>query len=141
MSSWTLCYHTLINLLRGSSRPCTSFSHIDALEAQLHAHVCHSGCRASLGMMSTSEPTFSSASAASARSSCILISFSTSSVASLHEVHTPTQGQVLGQGKAHHTGSLSQCQNEFDKFVYSLSGFQLALTVCNAGAAASWSLS
>ena len=26
-------------------------------------HVCHSGCRVLLGMMSTSEPTFSSASA------------------------------------------------------------------------------
>ena len=38
-------------------------------------HVCQSGCRVLLGMMSTSEPTFSTASAASERSSCILISF------------------------------------------------------------------
>ncbi len=87
-------------------------------------------------MMSTSEPTFSSASAASERFSCILISFSMSSIASLHEVHEPTQRQVLGQGKAHHAGSLSECQNEFVRSVYSMSGFRLAIPVCNAGAAA-----
>ena len=46
--------------------------------------MCQSGWRASLGMKSTSEPTFTSASAASERCSCILISFSPALLALEH---------------------------------------------------------
>ena len=127
LSSWTLCYHTLTTQLRRLPQPCSSFRHMDPLEAQLH--VCHSGCRAFLGMMSTSEPTFSSASAASERSSCFLINFPTSSFASLHEVH---RDKSWDRARLITLVVLSQCQTEFDKFLYSMSGFQLALTVCNA---------
>ena len=99
-------------------------------------HVCQSGCRVLLGMMSTSEPTCSSASAASERSSCILISFSTSLLAYIHKVHTPTQGPVFRQGKAHHAGSLSQCQLSLIDLCINCLAPQLALKACGAEAAA-----
>ena len=69
-------------------------------------HVCHSGCRVLLWMVSTSEPTFSSASASLPLSGtlCILISSSKSLLISVLNMHATTQGHVFRQGKAHHAG-------------------------------------
>ena len=82
--------------------------------------MCQSGWRASLGMKSTSEHTFTSASAASER--CFLISFSPALLAFVSRAHTTPQGQVFEQGihvshMYHCAGNIKSVPNEFDIIV------------------------